>query len=101
MSLTMKDLDTGATNTWCPGCGNFAILMTVKQALIQLGLNPSQVVAVSGIGCHGKTTDYLKVNTFHVIHGRVLPAAADQRGGVHFSGGRGPPGSREGGARGR
>ncbi|OGD52781.1 2-oxoacid:ferredoxin oxidoreductase subunit beta [Candidatus Bathyarchaeota archaeon RBG_13_60_20] len=75
MSLTMKDLDTGATNTWCPGCGNFAILMTVKQALIQLGLNPSQVVAVSGIGCHGKTTDYLKVNTFHVIHGRVLPAA--------------------------
>jgi len=75
MSLTMKDLDTGATNTWCPGCGNFAILMTVKQAIIQLGLKPSQVVAVSGIGCHGKTTDYLRVNTFHVIHGRVLPAA--------------------------
>jgi len=75
MSLTMKDLDTGATNTWCPGCGNFAILMTVKQAIIQLGLKPSQVVAVSGIGCHGKTTDYLKVNSFHVIHGRVLPAA--------------------------
>ena len=75
MSLTMKDLDTGAANTWCPGCGNFAILMTMKQAIIQLGLKPSQVVAVSGIGCHGKTTDYLKVNTFHVIHGRVLPAA--------------------------
>lgn len=75
MSLMMKDLDTGAANTWCPGCGNFSILMTVKQAIIQLGLKPSQVVAVSGIGCHGKTTDYLKVNTFHVIHGRVLPAA--------------------------
>jgi 2-oxoglutarate ferredoxin oxidoreductase subunit beta len=75
MSLTMKDLDTGAPNTWCPGCGNFSILMTVKQAIIQLGLKPSEVVAVSGIGCHGKTTDYLKVNTFHVIHGRVLPAA--------------------------
>ncbi len=75
MSLMMKDLDTGAANTWCPGCGNFSILMTVKQAIIQLGLKPSDVVAVSGIGCHGKTTDYLKVNTFHVIHGRVLPAA--------------------------
>jgi 2-oxoglutarate ferredoxin oxidoreductase subunit beta len=49
--------------------------MTIKQAIIQLGLKPSEVVAVSGIGCHGKTTDYLKVNTFHVIHGRVLPAA--------------------------
>jgi 2-oxoglutarate ferredoxin oxidoreductase subunit beta len=75
MSLTVKDLDTGATNTWCPGCGNFSILMTVKQAIVQLGLKPSEVVAVSGIGCHGKITDYLKVNTFHVIHGRVLPAA--------------------------
>jgi 2-oxoglutarate ferredoxin oxidoreductase subunit beta len=75
MSLTMKDLETGAANTWCPGCGNFAILMTVKQAIIQLGLRPEEVVAVSGIGCHGKITDYLKVNALHVIHGRVLPAA--------------------------
>jgi 2-oxoglutarate ferredoxin oxidoreductase subunit beta len=75
MSLTMRDLETGAANTWCPGCGNFAILMTVKQAIIQLGLRPEEVVAVSGIGCHGKITDYLKVNTLHVIHGRVLPAA--------------------------
>lgn len=83
MSLTMKDLETGATNTWCPGCGNFAILMTVKQALIQLGLRPEEVVAVSGIGCHGKITDYLKVNTLHVIHGRVLPAATAIRVANH------------------
>jgi len=83
MSLTTKDLDTGAANTWCPGCGNFAILTTVKQALIQLGLKPSEVVAVSGIGCHGKITDYLKVNTFHVIHGRVLPAATAIRVANH------------------
>jgi len=75
MSLTMRDLETGVANTWCPGCGNFAILMTVKQAIIQLGLRPEEVVAVSGIGCHGKITDYLKVNALHVIHGRVLPAA--------------------------
>jgi len=30
---------------------------------------------VSGIGCHGKISDYVNVNTFHGIHGRVLPLA--------------------------
>jgi 2-oxoglutarate ferredoxin oxidoreductase subunit beta len=30
---------------------------------------------VSGIGCHGKISDYVNVNTFHGIHGRVLPFA--------------------------
>ncbi len=73
--LSMKDFGTPATNTWCPGCGNFAILMTVKQALVDLGLRREEVVAVTGIGCHGKFTDYINVNGFHSIHGRVLPAA--------------------------
>ena len=73
--LTMKDLETPAINTWCPGCGNFAIINAVKQAIIQLELNKEEIVAVSGIGCHGKITDYIDVNGLHVIHGRVLPAA--------------------------
>jgi 2-oxoglutarate ferredoxin oxidoreductase subunit beta len=72
---SMKDFGTPATNTWCSGCGNFAILMTVKQALVGLGLRREEVVAVTGIGCHGKFTDYINVNGFHAIHGRVLPAA--------------------------
>jgi 2-oxoglutarate ferredoxin oxidoreductase subunit beta len=73
--LTMKDLETPATNTWCPGCGNFAIINAAKQAIIQLELKKEEIVAVSGIGCHGKITDYIDVNGLHVIHGRVLPAA--------------------------
>jgi 2-oxoglutarate ferredoxin oxidoreductase subunit beta len=73
--VSVKELDTPATNTWCPGCGNFGILLSVKQAISQLGLKPEIVVAVSGIGCHGKITDYLNINSLHVIHGRVLPAA--------------------------
>jgi len=72
---SVKEFGTPAANTWCPGCGNFAILMTVKQALVGLGLKREEVVAVTGIGCHGKLTDYINVNGFHSIHGRVLPAA--------------------------
>ncbi len=71
--MELKDLETEATITWCPGCGNFGILQAFKEALIELGLRREQVVAVSGIGCHGKICGYVNVNSFHVIHGRVLP----------------------------
>jgi 2-oxoglutarate ferredoxin oxidoreductase subunit beta len=73
--LNIKDLETLAVNTWCPGCGNFGILHAVKQAIIQLGLNREELVAVTGIGCHGKFTDYININGIHTIHGRVLPVA--------------------------
>ena len=73
--VTMNDLATPMKNTWCPGCGNFGILMAAKRAMIQLGLEREEVVAITGIGCHGKITDYIKVNGIHVIHGRVLPVA--------------------------
>ncbi len=73
--MSVKQFDTPVVNTWCPGCGNFAILMTVKQALAELGLRREEVVAVTGIGCHGKITGYINVNGIHTIHGRVLPVA--------------------------
>lgn len=73
--VLLKDLNTSSHVTWCPGCGNFGILSAFKGALIELGLEKEQVVAVSGIGCHGKISDYVNVNTFHGIHGRVLPLA--------------------------
>jgi 2-oxoglutarate ferredoxin oxidoreductase subunit beta len=70
-----QDLSTEQTIYWCPGCGNFGILTAVKRAISQLGLAREDVTAVTGIGCHGKMTNYLNVNGFHVIHGRVLPVA--------------------------
>ncbi len=73
--VNVAELNTEAVTTWCPGCGNFGILMAVKQAITKLNLNPSNVAMVSGIGCHGKIVDYVRVNGFHGIHGRVLPIA--------------------------
>jgi 2-oxoglutarate ferredoxin oxidoreductase subunit beta len=68
-------LSSASKVTWCPGCGNFGILSAFKAALVELGYEREQVVLVSGIGCHGKMSDYVNVNTFHGIHGRVLPVA--------------------------
>jgi len=73
---TIKELGTYAQNTWCPGCGNFGILTSIKKALADLeedGLDLNKVAIVSGIGCHAKIVDYINVNTFYSIHGRVPP----------------------------
>jgi 2-oxoglutarate ferredoxin oxidoreductase subunit beta len=73
-----KSLGTNAKITWCPGCGNFSILNTMKTVLASLdteGFPLENVVLVSGIGCHAKIVDYLRVNSFYSIHGRTLPVA--------------------------
>lgn len=60
---------------WCPGCGNFRILETVKETLERMGRAPEEVVLVSGIGQAAKTPHYLKSHFFNGLHGRALPAA--------------------------
>jgi 2-oxoglutarate ferredoxin oxidoreductase subunit beta len=60
---------------WCPGCGNFGILLAVKQALAAKGLKPFQVLFVSGIGQAAKAPHYLNANLFNGLHGRSLPVA--------------------------
>ncbi len=74
--VTLEELGTPRKSTWCPGCGNFGILTAFKNALIELGVEREQVVIVSGIGCHGKMVNYVNVNGFHGIHGRVIPLAS-------------------------
>jgi 2-oxoglutarate/2-oxoacid ferredoxin oxidoreductase subunit beta len=63
------------TPAWCPGCGDFGILKSLKQALVASGLEPHQVLLVSGIGQAAKTPHYLNVNVFNGLHGRALPPA--------------------------
>jgi len=60
---------------WCPGCGNFAILNALKQALEETDYANTQTVIVSGIGQAAKTPQYLKANCFNGLHGRTLPPA--------------------------
>jgi len=60
---------------WCPGCGNFPILKTMKDALTELQIDPRQLVMVSGIGQAAKIPHYIKSHFFNGLHGRALPAA--------------------------
>ena len=72
--VSVKDYGQHET-AWCPGCGNFGILLAVKRALAARGLEPHQVLFVSGIGQAAKAPHYLNVNLFDGLHGRSLPAA--------------------------
>ena len=65
----------GIPSAWCPGCGNFGILNAVKKSLVELAIEPHQVLLVSGIGQSGKLPHYMKGNVFNSLHGRPVPPA--------------------------
>ncbi len=73
--VNISDYD-GLEPAWCPGCGNFSILKALKKALVELMIQPHQVLMVSGIGQAGKLPHYTRGNILNMLHGRTLPAAA-------------------------
>lgn len=60
---------------WCPGCGNYPILATVKKALTDAGVDQRTLTMVSGIGQAAKLPQYMRCSYFNGLHGRALPAA--------------------------
>lgn len=60
---------------WCPGCGHGIVLNALLCAMDKLGINPNNVVMVSGIGCSARISGYLDFHTLHTLHGRALAFA--------------------------
>lgn len=60
---------------WCAGCGHGMILKGYAQALGELGIEPDRVALVTGIGCCGRTGEYVNTHRFQGTHGRALPIA--------------------------
>lgn len=72
----LKWIKSGQPLHFCPGCQYGTILRLLACALEKTGLEPKQVMAVSGIGCAGWITDcYLKTDTLHTTHGRPISFA--------------------------
>ena len=71
---TLQDY-RGKQPAWCPGCGNYSILKSFKDALIDIAMEPYQFTVVSGIGQAAKFPHYVKCNAFNGLHGRALPVA--------------------------
>ncbi len=60
---------------WCPGCGDFAVLAAIQQALAALQVDPKHLAVVSGIGCSSRLPAFLNAYGLHTVHGRALPTA--------------------------
>ena len=72
---SVQDYTNDIRPTWCPGCGNFGIWNSLKRAFVQFGLEPHEVLLVSGIGCGSKINDYMHIPGMHTLHGRGLAVA--------------------------
>jgi 2-oxoglutarate/2-oxoacid ferredoxin oxidoreductase subunit beta len=70
--LTKKEYG-GLPTTLCAGCGHNSITSGIIQACYDLGLQPHQVVKLSGIGCSSKTPAYFlnRSHGFNSVHGRM------------------------------
>ena len=72
---TKKDWTSDQEVRWCPGCGDYGILLAVQQLMPELGVDPENTVFVSGIGCSSRFPYYMNTYGMHSIHGRA-PAIA-------------------------
>src|SRR5712672_3242666 len=63
----------GSKTTLCAGCGHNAISERIIDAFFEMGVNPSDVVKLSGIGCSSKSPAYFLGGShgFNAVHGRM------------------------------
>ncbi|MCX7905174.1 MAG: 2-oxoacid:ferredoxin oxidoreductase subunit beta [Elusimicrobiales bacterium] len=73
--LTANDFSSNVTIKWCPGCGDYAILNSIKRAMAEIGMEKEKYVVVSGIGCSSRFPYYVGTYGYHTIHGRAIPVA--------------------------
>jgi 2-oxoglutarate ferredoxin oxidoreductase subunit beta len=72
--LTKKNL-TADHPTWCPGCGDFAVLASFFKVLEKMQLPHEKITTIAGIGCSSRFPYVVNGHGLHFIHGRALPLA--------------------------
>jgi 2-oxoglutarate/2-oxoacid ferredoxin oxidoreductase subunit beta len=73
--LTKKAI-TADHPTWCPGCGDFAVLAAFYKTLEKRQLPHESIVTLAGIGCSSRFPYFVNSHGAHFIHGRAVPLAS-------------------------
>ncbi|MBV8414147.1 MAG: pyruvate ferredoxin oxidoreductase [Verrucomicrobia bacterium] len=73
--LTKKAI-TADHPTWCPGCGDFAVLAAFYKILEKRQLPHESIVTLAGIGCSSRFPYFVNSHGAHFIHGRAVPLAS-------------------------
>jgi len=74
-TVTLQELKGKVDPDWCPGCGDFGVLAALQKALVELQIQPYNVVTISGIGCSSNLPGYINTYGMHTLHGRALAVA--------------------------
>lgn len=81
MSIDLDKYNTNCKPSWCPGCGNFGIQMSLKKALSEMDISPSGTFIAFDIGCNGNGAGTIKTYGFKGLHGRSIALAS----GAHLA----------------
>ncbi len=81
--LSPKDFKGNVDPDWCVGCGDFGVLRSLQKACAELGLEPHEILTVSGIGCSSNLPGYVNSYGMHTLHGRALAVAPGAKLGNH------------------
>ena len=77
IGLEKKDYK-GSPTTLCAGCGHNSISSQIITVAFELGIQPEQVIKISGIGCSSKSPAYFMNRSFafNSVHGRMPSVAS-------------------------
>src|SRR5206468_3805210 len=76
--LTKKAI-TADQPTWCPGCGDFAVLAAFYKVLEKRNLEHEKIVTLAGIGCSSRFPYFVNghgAHSFTAAPSRLLPGSA-------------------------
>ncbi|MGA8481330.1 MAG: thiamine pyrophosphate-dependent enzyme [Chthoniobacterales bacterium] len=73
--LTKKAI-TADHPTWCPACGDFAVLASFYKVIEKRQLPHENIVTLAGIGCSSRFPYFVNSHGAHFIHGRAVPLAS-------------------------
>lgn len=79
LELPISTYESVVDPDWCPGCGDFGVLKALKLASGKLGIQPKDLMIVSGIGCSSNLPGFIHAYGVHSLHGRAVAVASGVR----------------------
>ncbi|MEK7830542.1 MAG: thiamine pyrophosphate-dependent enzyme [Acidobacteriota bacterium] len=76
LELPISTYESVVDPDWCPGCGDFGVLQALKLASGRLGIEPKDLMIVSGIGCSSNLPGFIHAYGVHSLHGRAVAVAS-------------------------
>lgn len=73
--MVRENFSTNQEPTWCPGCGAYGFLASLKKAIVELDIPAKDIVVTYDIGCAANMINNLNVCGFTTLHGRSIPVA--------------------------